>query len=253
MSAVAIIQARMGSSRFPGKVLQSVLGRPMLARQVERIASVPEVEQIIVATSNLPRDDVLAEACKAHRVACFRGDEIDVLDRFYRAAREYESDPVLRFTADCPLIDPGLVSRLIQTFRRERYDHAGIAAGAGVSGRDGIKRYPRGLDAEIMRFVALETAWREARDPFEREHVTPYLWRRPERFRIGTLQAEADLGNYRLTVDFPEDLALVRAVYEELHPSDPEFGFGDILDLLEARPDLVALNRAHVDGNVEAK
>jgi len=247
MRTIAVIQARMGSSRLPGKVLLPILGRPMLQRQIERIRRVGAIDRVVVATSDLPADDPIARFCEEIDAACHRGNEQDVLDRFLGAALAHEADTVLRFTADCPLVDPGLVARLIEEFRGRELDYMGIATGAGVA-REGFQgRYPDGLDAEIMSFEALERAWQEAEGPLYREHVTPWIWKHPDRFRVGELASETDLSGERWTVDHESDYRLVSAIFERLYPGKPEFDYRDVLELLEREIDLRPINREHND------
>jgi spore coat polysaccharide biosynthesis protein SpsF (cytidylyltransferase family) len=194
-------------------------------------------------TSENPADDPIEAACEQAGVRCIRGDEHDVLDRFHVAMVQLAPERVLRITADCPLLDPAVISDLLALADgRGELDYACVATGA-ITPEGGLRRFPDGLDAEVINAAALEHAWREARDPFEREHVTPFVWRRPERFPSAMLEAEADFGGERWTVDFPGDLAFVRAVYE--HFGDREFGWREVLALLEREPELRALNDRH--------
>ncbi|MEW6380741.1 MAG: glycosyltransferase family protein [bacterium] len=240
MKTIAVIQARMGSTRLPGKVLQEILGRPMLWYIVERLGSIREIARVMVATSDREADDRIASFCQSVGIACFRGSEADVLDRFYQAAKEEHPDIVIRITGDCPLIDPHLVRRLlIQFVESGSFDHLGLATGAGVANQEFRQgRFPDGLDAEAIRFSALEQAWLEARDPLEREHVTPFIWKHPERFRVGCLSSEKDYSSMRWTVDNLEDLELVRDIYRALYSQNPCFGIEDILGYLKSNPAL---------------
>jgi spore coat polysaccharide biosynthesis protein SpsF len=236
--AVAVVQARTGSTRLPGKVLRPIAGRPLLALVVDRLRRARSLADVVVATSDLQRDLPIVELCRAEGVACHTGSETDVLDRFHGAAAAAGADPVVRVTADCPLVDPEVVDRLLDLFASGGYDYAGVATGATPF--DGSGRYPDGLDVECFSFAALDRAWREARDPYDREHVTPYLYRVAGRFRSGRLTREDDLGEERWTVDGPEDLALVERVVEAL---GPEAGLDDVRAFLDAHPDLRRLNR----------
>lgn len=230
---LAILQARMSSTRLPGKVLRPILGRPMLERQVERLRRSERLTRIVVATSTEAGDDPLAAVARAFGVEVHRGDLHDVLDRFHGALTAF--GPVERFvrlTADCPLTDPVLLDRCIDRQAGEGWDVVHVSAGA---------TFPKGLDVEVVNTAALESAWREARDPYEREHVTPFLYRRPERFRIGTITRDPPL-RFRWTVDTPEDFAFVTAVYEALYPNNPAFTTDDVLAWQAEHPDRVIPN-----------
>ena len=233
----------MGSSRLPGKVLKPLAGRPALSWIVERLEAVESVDEIVVVTSQLPVDDPIASLCQAEGVPCVRGDEQDVLDRFHQALLERRPDRLVRITGDCPLIDPEVVADLLRLqSAREGLAYAYVATGAIDAGR-GYRRFPDGLDAEVLTADALQTAWREATDPYEREHVTPFIWRAPSRFPSATLECARDLGDERWTVDFPEDLEFVTAVYQQLGARP--FGWRDVVSLLEREPDLRRLNEHH--------
>jgi spore coat polysaccharide biosynthesis protein SpsF len=235
----------MGSTRLPGKVLRDIAGEPMLWRVVERTRRATAVYGVIVATTTEPADDVLAEFCRERQIPCFRGDENNVLDRYYRAALQAHADAVVRITSDCPLIDPEVVDRVVHAFLAGDYDYASNCL---------RRTYPRGLDTEIMTFRALDRAWREATLPYERAHVTPYLYETPGRFKLLSVTAAAgemrdgevgDQENYgdgRWTVDTPEDLEFVRAVYSRME--DDSFSWRDVLQLLEREPELAAINRS---------
>ena len=245
MSLTAIIQARMGSSRLPGKVLRPLAGAPMLARSVERVRACPGVAAVVVATSTRDGDEPIRALCATTGIACFAGSEQDVLDRFYQAAVEHHGDPLIRITADCPLVDPSLLSRLITFFRDGSYDHAGVATGAGALFLGG-GRYPDGLDAECVSFAALERAWREATSTPDREHVTPYIWRHKDLFRCGQLASPVDYSQLRWTVDNEADLALVGRIYEALYSPERAFVMEDVLRYLASHPELAATNDAFI-------
>ncbi|MGK9165859.1 glycosyltransferase family protein [Inquilinus limosus] len=236
MTVLAILQARMSSSRLPGKVMADLLGEPMLARQIERLRRCRTLDRLVLATSTEAADDALASLSARIGVECFRGSLDDVLDRFHAAAAGRGAEQIVRLTADCPLTDPDLIDALVELH---------VAGGYDYSCNTLTPRYPDGLDAEVMRAEVLEAAWREATLPSEREHVTSFIYTRPERFRLGSLVGETDLSDQRWTVDTPEDLALVRAVYAALYPKNPAFGTEDILTFLAAHPEIAALNRVH--------
>jgi len=236
MTVLAILQARMSSSRLPGKVLADLQGEPMLARQIERLRRCATLDRLMVATSTEAADDAVAALCARIGVDCFRGSLDDVLDRFHAAAAGRGAEHIVRLTADCPLADPKLIDRLVGMH---------VAGGYDYTSNTLTPHWPDGLDAEVMRTEVLEAAWREATLPSEREHVTRFIYTRPERFRLGSLVGETDLSSQRWTVDTPEDLALVRAVYAALYPAKPVFGTQDILTFLAAHPEIAALNRSH--------
>ncbi len=236
----------MGSTRLPGKVLEDLAGHPLLVRIVERLRMVSALEDVVVLTSRLAGDEAIVELCRARGIRCLRGSERDVLDRFHRGAEALQAERIVRITADCPLIDPEVVGRLLELAASRRdAAYASVATGA-IGADDGYRRYPDGLDAETFTAQALADAWREASDPYEREHVTPFISQRPERFGVVLLEAERDLGDERWTVDYPADLRLVRALYERLDDGRSRpFGFRDVLAVLEREPELRALNATH--------
>jgi spore coat polysaccharide biosynthesis protein SpsF len=221
---LGILQARMSSSRLPGKVLAPVLGQPMIARQVERLRRCRRLDRLVVATSDRPEDDELARACAGLGLEVHRGSLDDVLDRFHGALAAFgPAETVVRMTADCPLADPALIDRVIGAHLETGVDY--------TSNTPATRTFPHGLDVEVMRASVLETAWREARDPYEREHVTPFIYRHPERFRLGYVSDAPSLAHLRWTVDLPEDLAFVRYVYETLYPRNPAFTSAEIAAL----------------------
>lgn len=230
---VGIIQARTSSSRLPGKVLKPILGQPMLARQLERLKRAARMDALVVATSDLPEDDAIERLCRDVATPCFRGSLDDVLDRIYGAARHHNATVVVRLTADCPLTDPEVIDDLIAFFEAGDYDYASNTI---------EPTWPDGLDAEVMRFTALETAWREATAGSDREHVTPFLYNHPTRFNLGSFKNPTDLSGLRWTVDEPEDFELVTKIYQALYRKRPAFGTADILGYLGAHPELSALN-----------
>lgn len=228
---VGILQARTSSRRLPGKVVKAILGRPMLERQLERVARAQRLDALVVATSTEAGDDAIAVLCAKLGVDCFRGSLEDVLDRFYRAARQVRADTVVRLTGDCPLADPGLIDSLIDLHLASENDYTSNT----------LKRsYPDGLDAEVMRMSCLEAAWRDASLLSEREHVTPFIYRHPERFQLGNMAQARDLSQMRWVVDDLDDFDFVTCIYEALYPLNPSFRTEDVLALLESRPDIAA-------------
>jgi spore coat polysaccharide biosynthesis protein SpsF len=235
MKVVAIIQARMGSTRLPGKVLADLAGEPMLARVVARTERAATVNQVVVAITGGAGDDVLVDLCDRRGWACFRGSEDDVLDRYYRAGVAYAADVVVRITADCPLIDPAVIDLTVTAFRNGQPE---VDYAANVLPP---RTFPRGLDTEVVCFDALARAWRDDDDPAWREHVTLYIHRHPELFRLRAVKAEVDHSDLRWTVDTAEDLAFVRLVYD--HFGHDRFGMPDVLDVLGTHPEWLSINR----------
>lgn len=234
---VGLIQARVSSTRLPGKVLEPVLGQPMLSRQIERLRRSRRIGKLMVATSLSPDDDALESLCRDLGIPCRRGPLDDVLERFRSAADGSGADWIVRLTGDCPLADWEVIDQVISFGIEGGYDYASNTLQPS---------WPDGLDVELMRASSLETAAREAQLPSQREHVTSFLYTHPDRFRLGNLSHQPDLSALRWTVDEPEDLAFVRRVYEELYRADPAFTTADILALLAAHPEIVGLNQGRL-------
>jgi len=233
MRVVAIIQARMGSTRLPGKVLKDLAGATVLERVVSRLCRCRLVSEVVVATSTEQADDAIVNECRRLGTEAFRGSEQDVLDRYYRAAQHARAEVVVRITSDCPLIDPGVTDKAIQAFLTQQPDYASNAL---------ERTYPRGLDTEVMTFSALESAWTEARQAYQREHVTPFLYQHPERFKILSVKGDRDYSQYRWTLDTPEDLEFLRAVYTR-GVDRQDLTWQDVLNMLEREPELAEINR----------
>lgn len=232
---VGIIQARMTSTRLPGKVLKTVLGKPLLQYQLERLARCQQIDTLVVATTTNATDDPVVALCQQLGVATFRGSENDVLERYFLAARAFQADWVIRMTADCPVIDPGVVDAVITQALQANPPCDYVS--------NTLERtFPRGLDTEVFSFRALAEAMQEACLPAEREHVTPFIYTRPERYRVGQYKQALDWSAYRWTVDTPEDFELIRRMLEALMPVQPEFTLGDMVALLEQHSDWSALN-----------
>lgn len=257
LKTLAIIQARMASSRLPNKVLLDLAGKPMLAHVVERTRLAQTVDSVIVATTTDPSDDSIESFCRSQGYACSRGSAYDVLDRYYQAALSYltseesETALIVRITADCPLIDPQLIDRTVCLFLG--LPEACSKAAAPVSFPYDFaanrlpppwgRTYPIGLDIEVTTFANLETAWKEAQLPHQREHVMPFFYEQPERFRILLVNHEVDYGKMRWTVDTPEDLQLLRQIFAHLSPDRrSDFSWLDVLELFRQYPELSQIN-----------
>ena len=231
---VAIIQARMGSTRLPGKVLKSICGKPMLLHICKRLSNVSDINQIVIATSNLKIDDPIYEMSKMYDIGCFRGSESDVLNRFFLAAKNNYADHIIRITGDCPLVDHLIIEKLIKFYFEGLYDFCGIACGAGVHNQKNINRFPDGFDAEIFSYDVLSQANKEAKKKLQREHVTPFIWKNKERYKINTLYSENDYSDYRFTVDNQEDFEYINWIYESLFHLNPNFHLNDIIEMINS-------------------
>ncbi len=235
MKTVAIVQARLGSTRLPGKILKPILGEPMLARMLERVKRAKKLDAIIVATTDTSEDDATAELAQKCGVKVFRGNEDDVLDRFYKAAQEAGADVVMRLTGDCPLMDPSVIDEVVTHFQEARgaIDYCGSPS-----------NYPEGLDTEIFPFAALEEAAREATLPSEREHVTPYIKNHHERFRSEVWQeGERNDSTMHWSVDTQADFDFVTNIFEQHYPTNPSFNKDDVLALIAQKSELLEINK----------
>lgn len=264
-AVVAIIQARLGSSRLPGKVLLDIGGEPMLQRVVTRTARARSVASLLVATTTENADDQIVAYCGAHGIECTRGSQFDVLDRYYQAASAAHAGIVVRITADCPVIDPSLIDDAVRTLM-DPHDAEGGSTQTSPMARLSFvtnrlpppwrRTYPIGLDTEVCTFEALSKACHEAVEPRQREHVMPYLYEgvefgpsrdgvafgvTPRGFRIALLDCGMELGHYRWTVDTPEDLEFMRRVYNHFEGRD-EFSWIDVLALVSEQPELMEIN-----------
>ncbi len=242
MKTVAIIQARMGSTRLPGKVLKQLCGKSVLDHVVARVRAASGVDEIIVATTDSPADDILAAASSQLGVTVFRGSEADVLSRYRFAAVKAGADVVIRVTSDCPLLDSSVLAGMLDRFTALRRNGEKVDYLSNTIART----FPRGLDAEIFTIDALERAHKEARRNYEREHVTPFIYDNPDIFGLRNFQCDTDYAAYRWTLDTIEDWRLITAIYDALFPMNNCFGMNDVLLLLQRRPELLTLN-AHIE------
>lgn len=225
---LTILQARMTSTRLPGKVMRPILGEPMLARQIERVRRAQRIGRLVVATSREAEDDPIDALCRKLQVAFFRGSLDDVLARFVSAARTFgPTDQVIRLTGDCPLADWTVIDAVVDLH---------LASGADYTSNTQTLTFPKGLDVEVFRMEHLETAFLGTRDAYDREHVTPFFYKQPGRFKLANLERDPPLGDLRWTVDTAEDLAFVEKVYAALYPQNPAFTSDDVLGLLGGEP-----------------
>jgi spore coat polysaccharide biosynthesis protein SpsF len=233
VNVTAVVQARMGSTRLPGKVLMEVAGAPMLERMVERLLLARTLDRVVVATTVDAQDQPIRDLCARRGWECTSGHPTDLIDRHLQAAALAEV--VVKIPSDCPLIDPRVVDRVVAAYRPEVHDYVSNLHPAS---------YPDGHDVEVMPRAALELAFHEAGKPHEREHLTPFLWDQPERFRLGNVRYQRDLSmSHRMTVDYAEDYQLVRAVYAALQRPGEAFSLEEILEFLADNPAVFALNR----------
>jgi spore coat polysaccharide biosynthesis protein SpsF len=236
MKTVAIVQGRMASSRLPDKILKDIGGKPMLAWVVDQARKAHRIDQVVVATTSEASDDPVEAYCQENGIPCYRGSMLDVLDRFYQAARHFQADVVVRFTADCPLIDPQLVDQVLEKFFKAGADFAANRLPPHFT-----RTYPIGLDTEVATFAALERAWVEATAKHDREHVMPFLYEVDGRFKVVRLEYERDYGWMRWTVDTLADLELIRQIAARLKDR-PDFTWLDVVKLFEQEPELAAIN-----------
>lgn len=242
LKIVTIVQARLSSSRLPGKVLLPILGKPLLIRMIERVQKAKLIGDLVVATSANPDDDAIEDLCLKENLKCFRGHLTDLLDRHYQAAKKHNADAVVKIPSDCPLIDPVIIDTVLKFYidNSDRLDYVSNLHPA---------TYSDGNDVEIMSMSAMETAWKKATKSFEREHTTPYIWENPNYFRIGNVIWEDGLDlsvTQRWTIDFKEDYLFIKSVYEELYPVNPTFGIYDILNLLKDKPEIYEINKKYL-------
>nr|WP_092074318.1 glycosyltransferase family protein [Dendrosporobacter quercicolus]NSL49222.1 glycosyltransferase family protein [Dendrosporobacter quercicolus DSM 1736]SDM88319.1 spore coat polysaccharide biosynthesis protein SpsF [Dendrosporobacter quercicolus] len=234
MNIVIIVQARMTSTRLPGKVLKKVLGKPLLEYQLERLSRVENADGIVIATTTNHTDDPVVELCQRLQIPFWRGAEEDVLARYYEAANYFRADVVVRVTADCPVIDPAIVRKAIACYMENKqcYDYVRL------------ENYPRGLDTEVFPASVLADCYHEASAQPDREHVTPFIYRHPERYRVKKLYCKQDYSHHRWTVDTPEDFELIRRIIAELYSVKPEFGLADMLAVIAEHPYWCEINKA---------
>jgi spore coat polysaccharide biosynthesis protein SpsF len=228
----------MGSTRLPGKTLAPIIARPMLDLLIERLSRSRHIDQIVVATTTESEDDCIEKLCRDLQVGCFRGSSEDVLDRVLRAAQEFGASLIVEMTGDCPLLDPAVVDQVITLFLSGDYDYVSNIV---------ERTYPRGLDTQAFPTAVLAEVSEITQNPADRENVSLYIYEHPERYRLGNLVAPHEIRrpDLRLTVDTNEDLALIRQIYERLYPIKRDFSTRDVIELLNAHPELVNIN-AHV-------
>ncbi|HEK9103242.1 glycosyltransferase family protein [Bacillus cereus] len=239
MKVAAIIQARMGSTRLPGKILKKVLDKTLLEYQIERVKKAKTIDQIIVATTTKLNDNPIIELCKQLSVPYYRGSEDDVLSRYYETATNFSVDVVVRLTSDCPIIDPNIIDKVVHCYLKQqnKYDYISNTL---------TRTYPRGLDTEVIPYRILKRTYEEANEPSHREHVTAYIYNNPGKFKLLNVQHDLDESKHRWTVDTKEDFILIKNIITRLYPVNSQFSFSDILNLLKQEPDLFYIN-SHIE------
>ncbi len=245
LKLAVIIQARMGSTRLPNKVMAEILGKPMLWHLISRIKQSKYNPEIIIATSISEEDKQILQLAKDLNIKSFAGSVDDVLDRFYQAALKFRSETFVRITADCPLIDPKVFDEVVKAFLVDDVD---------FTSNTHPPTYPDGLDVEVFSFKTLEKTWKEAKLSSEREHVTAYMWKNPNIFKLNNVYNDFDIHELRWTVDEKEDLLFVKEVYRNLYPKKKNFLMADILNLLVKKPELSEINNNIVmnDGYIKS-
>lgn len=236
MRTVVIVQARMGSTRLPGKTLRPIAGKSMLAHVVDRVKRAENMDEVVVATTTKPADDAIVAECTKLGVRYFRGSEDDVLDRYYQTAVAFDAAVVVRITSDCPLIDPEIIDKLIAIIQAQDVDYVSNAL---------TRSFPRGLDAEVFKLSALRRAYEQANQAYQRVHVTPYIYQHPNEFALSELVADADYSMHRWTVDTLADWELITAIYTHFALVE-DFSWQDVLAYVQAHPELSQLN-AHIE------
>ena len=246
MRIAVVVQARLGSTRLPGKILKPVCGRSILVAQLERMRAARTPIEIVVATTTDPDDAAVANEAERHGFRCYRGHPTDLLDRHYRAAEPLKPDAVVKIPSDCPLIDPAIIDRVLGFYTKHANDYDFVSNLHPAT-------YPDGNDVEVMPWPILEIAHREAKRPHEREHTTPFIWDQPDRFRVGNVAWETGLDlsmSHRFTIDYEDDYNFIKAVYEALwSPGQAPFTLQDILQLLKENPNIMALNAQYAGVN----
>ena len=239
LKVAAIIQARMGSTRLPGKILKTVNGKTLLEYQIERVKQAKSIDQIIIATTIENSEQPIVELCEKIGIDYYRGSEQDVLSRYYEATQKYNVDVIIRLTSDCPIIDPGVIDKVVNQYLRNQSSVDYVA--------NTLERtYPRGLDTEVFSFKALTKAYQEAFLSRDREHVTAYFYKNPDLFKLQGVKNEQDYSRYRWTVDTEEDFELIRLIICELYNPDKLFLLEDVIKLLTLYPEWNDIN-AHIE------
>lgn len=239
MKVAAIIQARMGSTRLPGKILKTVNGKTLLEYQIERVNQAKSIDQIIIATTLKESEQPIVELCEKIGIDYYRGSELDVLSRYYEAAQKFGVDVIVRLTSDCPIIDPEVIDKVVNQYLNNQ-------SSVDYLSNTLERTYPRGLDTEVFSFVALNKAYHEAVLLRDKEHVTAYFYTNPDFFKLQGLKSGRKYGNYRWTVDTEEDFELIQHILRELYNPNKLFLLEDVIKLLKDHPEWNEIN-SHIE------
>ena len=239
MKVVAIIQARIGSTRLPGKVMKEIAGKTVLEHVITRVKQAKAIDEIVIATTTKPEDEIIATGAERLGVKVFRGSEEDVLSRYYYAAKENSADIVIRITSDCPLIDPEIIDQMIYKFKNLYKDNKVDYLSNTLE-----RTFPRGLDAEVFSYKVLAETFINAEKTYQREHVTPYIYENLQKFKLVGHTSEIDYSNHRWTLDTPEDFELITKIYEGLYHQHKLILSNDIINYLKVHPEIVEINHS---------
>lgn len=233
---VAIVQARMSSTRLPGKVMKKIVGKLIILHDIDRIKQIKNLNKIVIATTTKKENDIIVKTIKNYdsEIGIFRGSEDDVLDRYYKAAKEFNADVIVRITSDCPLFDPIVSDKVIEAFLNNECDYCSNTLN---------RTYPLGLDTEIFSFDTLEKAWKEAKENYQREHVTPYVYEHPDKFKLLNVSNNKNLSHLRWTLDTIKDFKFISEIYKRLYNENNIFHMKNILKILEKEPELIEINK----------
>lgn len=230
----AIIQARTASTRLPDKVLLELGGKTVLEHVIQRVEKSKKIEKVVVATTTKKKDDRIIDLCKKLNIDYFRGSETDVLDRYYQTAKKFNFSAIVRITADCPMIDPQIIDKVIYLYKKEKLDYASNVI---------PPTFPDGLDVEVFPQKTLKKSWKESKLKSEREHVTVYMWQHPNLFKQNHLKNNIDLSIHRWVLDDPEDYEFMKKVYDKLYPNNPNFRMNDLLKFFIKNPEIEKMNK----------
>ncbi len=239
MKVAAIIQARLGSTRLPGKILKKVLDKTLLEYQIERVKRAQSINQIIVATTIKEQDHPIVELCEQLSIPYYRGSEEDVLARYYEAATQFQVDIIVRLTSDCPIVDPNVIDKVVNHYlaHQNEYDYVSNTL---------TRTYPRGLDTEVIPYQVLKQVYEEASEQPCREHVTAYIYSNPQKFKLGNVSNNANESKHRWTIDTEEDFRLIEKIIQELYPQKKDFSLDDVLHVLQEKAEWYHINQ-HIE------
>ena len=238
MNKVVIVQARLGSTRLPSKVLKDLSGKPVLYHVLQRIKKTKLVDNIVIATTDLDSDEPLIEYLRENKIDYYRGSSEDVLSRYYESALQYKADIIIRITSDCPLIDPIVIDEIINIYlENNNYDYVSNTL---------MRSFPRGLDVELFTFDSLKKSFLKAEQKWEREHVTPYIYTNRDLFNVYNFANKTDQSFFRWTLDTPEDYQLIKEIYDSLYNEGKIFTTEEVISLFRNRPELIDINK-HIE------